>query len=315
MYKLFVEEKEIELNSTKFETRDLTYASRTVANMYVETANYYSRNYISEDKYEKMNERTNDQNNKAYLKSTLEILDNEMEEKSEVDVISLFDNKYSEVIKLLDGKVKLSEDTIKNLVNYINLDYLSSDKVSKQDMNPIIGEYDDDKISDAITAVSAINTYNLNNQSSIIPYSAFLVDNYLKTDTGKADKIALDFVQYNSIMFVNTMDGTDYSSLKSNPYFDNIYKYFTKQDFTHIQYDENGKEINNKVMWQNISNGANFINYQTILTATNKLPSSELKDNYVGVIEQNFGQSIQYIQNTIMDECKKVDTKEYIKTK
>ena len=316
LYKLFVEEKEIELNGTEFEVRDLTYASRTVANMYAETANYYSRNYISEDKYEKMNKRTNDQNNKAYLKSTLEILDNQMEEVSEVDVISLFDKKYQEIGKLLNGKVNLSQDTIKNLVNYINLKYLDSDKVARKDLNQIVGEYDDDKLSDIITAVSAINTYNLKNQKSIIPYSAFLVDEYLKTNTGATDKIALDFVQYNSIMFTNTMsNGTDYDSLKNNPYFENIFKYFTKQDFTHIQTDENGKEINNKVMWQNISDGVHFINYQTVLVSINKLPSSEIKDNYIGVIQENFGQSIQYIQNTIMDECKKVDAKEYVKTK
>jgi len=41
-------------------------------------------------------------------------------------------------------------------------------------------------------------------------------------------------------------------------------------------------------------------------------------DTYQGnksVAEENFGESIQYIQNTIMDECKKVDMKEYILTK
>ena len=308
MYTLFVEEKEIKENGTKFEIRDLTYTSRAVANMYAETANYYSRNFISEEKYKNMDERTNDQNNKAYIKSTLEILDNEMEEKSEVDVITLFGEKYTEVSDLLNGKVKLSKNTIENLVNYMNLDYLNSDKVAKQDMNKIVGEYDDDKLSDVISGVSAINAYNIKNQNNMIPYSAFLVDEHLKTDTGKADKIALDFVQYNSIMFLNkNNEKSEYAEV----YFDNVYKYFTKQNFTHID----NKGVKNSIMWQDISDGVNFVNYQIIFTAINKLPSSEVKNSYIAVAQQNFGQSIQYIQNTITGECKKVDVKEYVKTK
>ena len=308
MYTLFVEEKEIKENGTKFEIRDLTYTSRAVANMYAETANYYSRNFISQEKYKNMDERTNDQNNKAYIKSTLEILDNEMEEKSEVDVISLFDKKYTEVRDLLNGKVKLSENTIKNLVNYMNLDYLNSDKVAKQDMNQVVGEYDDDKLSDVISGVNAINAYNIKNQNNMIPYSVFLVDEHLKTDTGKADKIALDFVQYNSIMFLNK---NNEKSSSAEVYFENVYKYFTKQDFTHID----NKGVKSSIMWQDISDGVNFVNYQIIFTAINKLPNSDVKDSYIAVAQQNFGQSIQYIQNTITGECKKVDVKEYVKTK
>lgn len=312
LYALFVEEKEIEVNGTKLEIRDLTFTSRAIANMYAETANYYSRNFITEEKYENLNKRTNDQNNKAYIKSKLEILDNQMKEKSEVDVISLFDKKYGEISNLLNGKIQLSQDTIKNLVNYINLDYLDSNKVSKQDMNKIVGEYDDNKINDVITAVNAINEYNLKNQNNMIPYSAFLVDEHLKTDTGKADKIALDFVQYNSIMFLNK---NNEKSSEAELYFENVYKYFTKQDFTHVQPGENNKEIKNSIMWQDISDGVNFVNYQIIFTTLNKLPSSEVKDSYVAVAQQNFGQSIQCIQNTITGECKKVDVKEYVKTK
>ena len=78
IYKLFVQEKQIELNSITFEIRDLTYSSRAVANMYAETAAYYARNYITEKEYKKIDDRTNDQNSKAYLKSILEILDNQM---------------------------------------------------------------------------------------------------------------------------------------------------------------------------------------------------------------------------------------------
>ena len=315
IYTLFVEEKEIEMNGTTFEIRDLTFPSRAVATTYAETAAYYSRNYISKEKYEKLDKRTNDQNNKAYIKSKLEILANQMEEKSQVDVISLFDNKYKEVTNLLNGKVNLSQDTIKNLVNYMNLKYLDGDKVATKDMRTIVGEYEDEKVNDVITAVEAINTYNFKNQKNIIPFSVFLVDEHLKTDTGKTDKIALDFVQYNTIMLNNTDDVKTYNELSNNPYFKNVFKYFTKQDFTHITKDQNGKQVNSDIVWQEISDGVNFVNYQVILNSLNKLPKVDNIDNYKSVTEENLGQSIQYIQNTILDECKKVDTKEYVLTK
>ena len=315
IYTLFVEEKEIEMNGTAFEIRDLTFPSRAVATTYAETAGYYATNYVSKDKLDKLDKRTNDQNNKAYIKSKLEILANQMEEKSQVDVISLFDAKYEEVTKLLNGKVNLSESTIKNLVNYMNLKYIAGDKVATKDMNTLVGEYDDEKVTDVITAIEAINTYNFNNQNNIIPLSVFLVDEHLKTDTGKTDKIALDFIQYNTIMLNNTGDVKTYDELSNNPYFKNVFKYFTKQEFTQITKDENGKQVNNDIVWQHISDGVNFVNYQVILNSLSKLPQVENIDNYKSVTEENFGQSIQYIQNIILDECKKVDTKEYILTK
>ena len=40
-----------------------------------------------------------------------------------------------------------------------------------------------------------------------------------------------------------------------------------------------------------------------------------LKDNYLEKAQANLGESIQYIQNTIMGECQKVDITEYVKTK
>lgn len=309
IYTLFVEEKEIEMNGTKFKIRDLSFPSRAVATTYAETAAYYSKNYISNDRYVKMDKRTNDQNNKAYIKTKLEILNNQMEEKSEIDVIALFNKKYEQITKILTGKVNVSQDTIKNLVNYMNLKYLDSDKVATKDMNEIVGQYNDKDVTEVITAIEVINTYNLKNQDNIIPYSVFLVDNYLTTETGKTDKIALDFVQYNSIMLNNTTNKkVDYSTLNNNPYFKNVFKYFTKQDFTHVQNDEN-KDI----VWQEVSDGVNFVNYQVILTTLNKLPQVENVDNYEDITKDNLEESIQYIQNTIMNECKKADIKEYVK--
>ena len=315
IYTLFVEEKEIDINGTTFEIIDLTFPSRAVATKYAETAAYYSRNYISKDKYNKIDERTNDQNNKAYIKSKLEILANQMEEKSEVDVINLFNKKYDEVSNLLNGKVNLSNDTIKNIVNYVNLKYIDSDKVSTKDMNILLGEFDDDKVNDALICIEAINTYNFNNQKSIIPFSSFLVDNYLATETGKTDKLALDFVQFNTIMLNNTVTTeVDFATLNGNPYFKNVFNYFTKQNLTHTV-DESGKKVDNEIIWQHISNGANFVNYQIILNSLNKMPNVQNKDNYLEKAQANLGESIQYIQNTIMGECQKVDITEYVKTK
>ena len=315
IYELFVEEDEININGTTFEIRDLTYTSRAVATTYAEIANYYARNYISKEKYDKLDERTNDQNNKAYIKSTLEILNNQIEEVSEIDVIQLFDNKYEEISNLLNGKVNLSQDTIKNLINYMNLKYLDSDKVATKDKNQIVGEYDEDKINDVLIAIDAINTYNLNNQNSIIAYSTFLVDNYLTTESGKTDKIALDFTQYNSIMLNNTTSKeSTYETLRINPYFENIYKYFTKQNFTH-EYTSNGQQKNEEIVWQEISDGVNFVNYEVVLYTLNKLPDMTNKANYVEKAQTNLGESIQYIQNTITGECKKIEATEYVLTK
>ena len=307
IYKLFAQEDEIEIDGVEFEVRDLTYTSRAVATTYAEVANYYARNYVSEEKYNKLDERTNDQNNKAYIKSTLEILNNQIDYKTETDVITLFNNKYKEVSELLAGKVNLSQDTIKNLVNYLNLKYLDSDKVATKDRNELVGEYDDEKINDVLIAIDAINTYNLNNQDSIIVYSSFLVDKYLTTETGKTDEVALNFVQYNTIQLDNTTtNNTTYKELTYNPYFENTYKYFTKQDFVHDEQD---------IEWQEISDGANFVNYQTILRSLNKVKGATNVDTYIDKTQTNLGESIQYIQNTITGECKKVDITEYVLTK
>ena len=43
----------------------------------------------------------------------------------------------------------------------MNLKYLDSDKVAVKDMNQLVGEYDDDKLNDVMTAIEAINKYGL----------------------------------------------------------------------------------------------------------------------------------------------------------
>lgn len=316
IYELFVEENEIEINEFKFEIRDLSYSNRAVAEAYARTAAYFARNYITEEQYEKIDKRTNNQNNKAYIKTRLEILNNQMEEKSETDIINLFNNKYSDLEELLNGKINISSDTQKNLINYLNLKYLDSDKVATKDKNEILVEYEETKVNDILLAIDAITTYNNSSQNDIVVLSQLLVDNYKNTNNGKIDEIAINFVQYNSIMLLNTVNSeATFSEIYNNPYFENLYKYFTKQDFTHKYNDINGEVVETNIIWQEISDGANFINNEVILYTLNKLPKVNGMESFTTKAQTNLSESIQYIQNTVSGECEKVDSNEFVKTK
>lgn len=309
IYTLFVDEDEIEMNGIRFEVRDLNYANRAIAQSYARIAAYYSRNYISEDQYSDIDRRTNDQNNKAYIKTDLEILSNQMEEKSEIDVVGLFNDKYISAENFLSDKINTSDNSIENLINYINLDYIASDKVSTKDKRTILVEYEDKKVSDSLLLIDAIHTYNMKKQNDIVLNSELLVD----VENNETDKIALDFVQFNSIKLLNTVsDDSTFNDIYNNPYFQNIYKYFTKQNFTH-KYMENGSIVEKTIIWQEISNGANFVNNEIIIYTLNKLPKVNGIDSFIEMSQENLSESIQYIQNRVTDECKKVDAKEFIK--
>ena len=310
IYSLIVEEKELEIDGLKFDTRDLSFPSRAVANNLAEIAVYYSRNYITKEQYNNIDKRANDQNNKAYIKQELEILSNEIIGTSETDVISLFNEKYESVKKILSGKVNLSDDTIKNLVNYMNIEYLDSDRVSTKDMNTIIGEYDEDYVNDVILGIDAINEYNLRNTNPIA-YSTFLVENYKNTATGKIDSITLDFIQSNTIRLVKSVNSDiTYDELSINPYFINVKKFFKGDDFSHVK---NGESTN--IIHAEISDGVKFIGNETVLYTLNKLPKVENMDNYLKISSSNLAESLQYLQNTITGECKRIDGTEYTLTK
>lgn len=313
IYDLVVLEKEVDVYGVTFSIRDLGYGNRAVALAYARTIAYYCRNYIDEEKLVEIDNRTNDQNNKAYIKTILEILANEMDEKSEANVQEIFDQKYSSVSKNLEDKLSLNFESIVELVNYVNLKYLNSDKVSKSDKNDILGEYDDSKVSDAILAIDAIHTYNLglsSSDESQFVYSNLLLGEYKNTTSGQIDSTALDYVQYNSIMLLKTVsESSDFNTIFNNPYFQNIYKYFTKQNFSHTY--GNGEQVN--INWQDISDGTNFVCYEIIRFTLSKLPNIDYLDNFNEIAIENLSQSIQYIQNTIMGECEKVDIKEFVK--
>ncbi|MBQ9071827.1 MAG: hypothetical protein IJY25_01555 [Bacilli bacterium] len=308
---LFVEEDELEVDGFKFEIRDLTNGSRALAQAYARTAAYFARNYITEEQAERMDNRTNNQNNKAYIKTDLEVLGNQIDEVSEIDVVSAFDNQYLAVENYIDTKVDLSSGDEKDLVNYLNLKYLASDKVATKDKNQILNGYEEEKVNDVILSIDAINTYNLNNQNDIITFSNLLVGEYKNTQTGQIDKVALDFVQYNSIMLLNTVEkDAKFTDIFNNPYFQNLKLYIMRNDFTHKYNDGDVK-----VQHEEISGGANLINNEIIRYTLSKLPQVKGLESFVELSKTNLEGSIQYVQNIVTGECEKAELEEFVKTK
>ena len=307
---LFVEEDELEIDGFRFEIRDLTNGSRALTQAYARTALYFARNYVTEEQAQRIDNRTNNQNNKAYIKTDLEILGNQMDEVSEIDVVGAFNNHYLVVENYIDTKVDLSQGDEKDLINYLNLKYLASDKVSTKDKNTILNGYEEEKVSDVILSIDAINTYNINNQNDIITFSNLLVGDYKNTQMGQIDKVSLDFVQYNSIMLLNTVkENSTFSEIFNNPYFQNLKLYIMRNDFTHKY---NTEDIT--VQHEQISGGANFINNEVILYTLNKLPQKGL-ESFVELAESNLEGSIQYVQNIVTGECEKAELEEFVKTK
>lgn len=304
LYTLFVEEDSIKVDNKEFEVRDLSYSNRAIAQAYARVANNYAKGYVTEAKRDAMDSRTNDQNNKAYIKTKLEILSNYMVEKSETDIAKLFEKEYDALNKY---NVSTKEQT-KYTIDYLNLNYLDSDKVSNKDKNSTLDDYSDENVNSAIFAIDEITTYNINNQDNLIILSDLLVDNYENSENGKIDSIALDFVQYNSIMLLNTADES--TTKDNNPYFKNLYLFFTKQDFVHKT--NNGES---KVVWQEVSDGTKFMCNEIIVYTLNKLPEVKNIDSYKEMANKNLAQSIQYIQNTISGECEKIDSNEFVKVK
>ena len=312
IYTLFVKEDEVTYNGLTFDIRDLSYSGRAIASAYARTSAYYAKNYISKEEYSKIDNRTNNQNNKAYIKTKLEILENDMEEKSLVDVNKLFNDEYEVTNATINGKINVEEENIENLVNYINLEYLNSDRVSNKDKNMILGEYTDEKVSNTLLTTDAITKYNLTNTNDIILFSNLLVNDYKETETGKLDKVTLDYIQFNSIMLLSTTtEESTKEEVYNNLYFQNIYKYFTKQNFTH-KYDENTEVT---VNYQDVSDGAKLIANEIVVYTLNQRANILKHKGYEEKINTNLEETIQYVQNVVTGECEKVELEEYVKTK
>jgi len=308
--KLFVNEKEITFDELTFSIRDLSYSGREVASAYARTAAYFAKEYITDKEYENLDRRTNDQNSKPYIKTKLEILSNDMDEKSLIEVNSIFSKEYKISKNTINDKINMDANSIEVLVNYLNIEYLNSDKISNKDKKSILGEYSDEEVSDAILNVSAITEYNAQNTNDVILLSNMLIDSYKETEKGKVDKAVLDYIQFNSVMLLNTTDeNTTSKELMNNPYFKNMYKYFTRQDFTQKYSKEN--EVN--VTYQNISDGTKLISDMVVYYTLNKRNNIFEVEGYETEINANLTYSIQGLQNIILGECKKIDINEYIK--
>lgn len=309
IHTLFVLEKEVEVDGLTFEIRDLSYSGRTIASAYARTCAYYARDIITEDMYKAIDDRTNDQNNKSYIKIILEVLSNQMTEVSKVDVVSLFNEKSGEVKNTFDGKIVVSDENRTNLINYINIEYLNSDDVANKDKNLVLGEYTDKNMLAVLDVIDVITTYNQNNPNNIILFSNLLVDEYAKTAKGKEDAVALDYIQYNIYMFLNTTkEDSTFNEIYNNPYFKNINDYLCGRNFTH-SYSEDKTII---VDWQDISDGVKLVCNEMIFHALNKRENIMNVQGYEEQINNNLEDSIRYIEITVTDECKKVDM-EYFK--
>ena len=97
----------------------------------------------------------------------------------------------------------------------------------------------------------------------------------------------------------------------NNKYFQNIYKYFTKQNFTH-KYDET-TEVN--VSYQGVSDGAKLIANEIVVYTLNQVPHVLEYSGYEEKITTKLEETIQYVQNTVTGECEKVEASEFVKTK
>ena len=145
----------------------------------------------------------------------------------------------------------------------------------------------------------------------MIPLSILLVDEYTKTESGKIDKTTLDYIQFNSIYFLTKTDeNTTSKQILNNGYFQNIYNYMRKDNFTH-DYKDGSVEV----IYHNISEGAKFIGNEVVYYTLNRRPNSFEFVGYEEKIDINLKESIQYLQNTITGECKKAEVKEFVKTK
>ena len=309
IYKLFVKEEKVNVNGLDIEIRNLSYSGRAVADAYARTSAYYARNYITEKEYAKIDERTDAQNSKAYIKTKLEVLRNLINEKSETNVKDAFNNEYESTKTNLNGKINTSEVNIENLVNVLNLEYLNSDKVSTKDKNNILGEYSDENVSNVLITIDAITKYNQSNKDSIL-LSNMLIDKYAKTETGKLDKIALDYIQYNAMNLLNTTNaGSSFNEVYSNGYFQNLYKALTKQNLV-CKYTDGTKVTIN---YQDLSDGAKVAINEIILFVMNERPNLKKGKGFEDRANSNVLDSVQYIQNTMLGECKKVEGNQFVK--
>lgn len=323
MYTLFVEEKRVD----DFEVRDLPYSLRSAASAYAREVNYLARYYASEQKRSELDERTNDQNAKVYMINILGKVSNQMAEESlDKELVERFNLMYTAFNNQINSIIKSSSESNKELVNYINLEYLTSEEVSTKDRNTLVGEYDEVKVRNTFDLIDAITKYNSNEFSKNNDKASIFGLEKLLINGKEQDAIALKFIQSNSYMLLDSInENVTYEDLMTNPYFDNLTKYITKledngtKNFVHTYKETNGEVITQVISYQNISDGVHFVcdeivRYTLDLVKSYKnIKNNEVFGTYYDQAIRNSINSIQYLQNTIYGECEKVDAKEYFK--
>ena len=299
IYDLFALGKKIDGNGLEIKVSDLSYSSRAIANAEVESGIVIARDYIPEDQLKVMDKILNDQNNKAYITSTLEIISNDMPVKeSEIDIKKVLNDKYEDIIKRLDNKIKIDEavkENIKDLVNYMNIEYLTSSKVSYKDKNVVISEVTEEDLTRVVDLISAINKYNLQNPEDAVAFSGFLIDEFAKTEKGEADSKTLNIIQASTYALdANKKVVHDVNSFRNLPSGKYIFDYITKSD---IEYNAD------TIIWQNTTDGSRLVNYVIIFDALNSLPEFDLKENYIEKANMDINETIKSIEKRINNEC------------
>ena len=323
MYTLFVEEKEI----NGFEVRDLPYSLRSAASSYAREVNHLARYYANEQKRSDLDKRTDDQNAKSYIINILGKISNQMEEQSlDKDLVERFNLMYTEFNNKIMPFVRTSQESQKNLVNFINLEYLTSEEVSTKDRKELVGEYDEKTVRSTFDLIDAITKYNSDAYLKDKENAKILGLEKILINGKEQDVLVLKFVQFNSFMLLNSVnENTTYEELMINPYYDNLTKYITKiedngsKGFVHKYKDSNGKEIEEMIEYQNISDGVHFVCDEIARYTLGKvkgkknITENETFNTYYDQATRNVVNSIQYLQNTIYGECEKVDANEYVK--
>ena len=282
--------------------------------------------YAYSDEIADMDKRTNDQHARDNMQDILLIISNQIIEESEIDVISLFEQYHEEFHNFILPLVSSSVDSQKNLINYINIGYLTSDKVATGDRNTLIGEYDEDAINSVLLLIDAITKYNRNEYMKKGDSAELISLSQLLVDPKKNDSLMLKYVQYNSFMLLSTLDkNATYSDLRINPYFDNLSKYLMRieddgtKDFVIEYTDENtGEKVTETILYQDISSGVKFVCDEiaretlALLKGYENLSEDEIFRTFYNKSSENLVSSIQELQNIILGECIKVDDKVYV---
>lgn len=299
VYDLFVLDKNVEVRGTTFATRDLSPQFRALANHYAKAIAYNTRNFIDDKKYEDVINSTNGDDWKSQIFTELSVLDNQIQEKSTVDAVKIFNNKYTQVKNLLNQVMQVDDNAVKALVNYLNIDYLNMDEVSYSDKFSILGDYSDESVSLAIDLIDRIMEYNKNNLNNMVAFSKFLVDEYKAKDKGEISSLALDNILYSSLkLYDETRENVKFSDVYLNPNFKELEKYLTKQD---TKYSVSTKE--HDIDFQSIGNGANFVNFVVILNEFNYSLNIKELDSYKELAQDGLKQEISSIRNYVYGEC------------